>query len=167
MSKTEVEQAKCPCCKAPCTVETEHGHMVFLEDENGERYSEWRHPMKTYRYAHPEPQRLGGEEACLVERLRVWADASDMGRKPDPTDLRREAADTIERLSTLLTAEAVRAEVEREVVGRKVEKRSGDYSFDGEIVAVIRKRSGEIRYAVEDDRGLLLIMNAKQCGVES
>lgn len=30
---------------------------------------------------------------------------------------------------------------------------------------MIVKRSGAVRYAVEDDRGLLLVMNARQCGV--
>lgn len=50
-------------------------------------------------------------------------------------------------------------------VGLPVSKRGGDYEFDGEIRAVIPKRSGEVRYAVEDDRGLLLIMNARQCGL--
>lgn len=51
-------------------------------------------------------------------------------------------------------------------IGLRVEKRSGDYDFDGEVRAVIVKRSGEVRYAVEDDRGLLLVMNARQCGLE-
>lgn len=46
--------------------------------------------------------------------------------------------------------------------GMIVKKRSGDYDFDGVVVAVIKKRSGAIRYAVEDDRGLLLIMNKSQ-----
>lgn len=49
---------------------------------------------------------------------------------------------------------------------RKVSKRGGDYEFDGEIRAVVVKRSGAARYVVEDDRGLLLIMNGKQCGLE-
>lgn len=47
-------------------------------------------------------------------------------------------------------------------IGQKVRKRTGDYQFDGEIIAVIRKKSGAIRYAVEDDRGLVLIMNERQ-----
>lgn len=50
-------------------------------------------------------------------------------------------------------------------IGHRVAKRSGDYEFDGEVVAIIPKRSGAIRYAVEDDRGLLLVMNARQCGL--
>lgn len=58
------------------------------------------------------------------------------------------------------------AQTHEPFIGKKVEKRSGDYRFDGEIRAVIVKRSGEVRYAVEDDRGLLLVMNAKQCGIE-
>lgn len=51
------------------------------------------------------------------------------------------------------------------LIGRAVAKRGGDYEFDGEIRAVIVKRSGAVRYAVEDDRGLLLVMNARQCGL--
>lgn len=51
-------------------------------------------------------------------------------------------------------------------IGHRVTKRGGDYEFDGVIVDVIRKRSGAIRYVVEDDRGLLLIMNAKQVGID-
>lgn len=51
------------------------------------------------------------------------------------------------------------------LIGRPVAKRGGDYEFDGEIRAVIVKRSGAVRYAVEDDRGLLLVMNARQCGL--
>lgn len=47
-------------------------------------------------------------------------------------------------------------------VGKKVKKTSGDYTFEGEIIAIIQKLSGAIRYAVEDDRGLVLIMNEKQ-----
>jgi hypothetical protein len=47
-------------------------------------------------------------------------------------------------------------------IGTKVAKRGGDYDFDGEVVAIITKKSGAIRYAVEDERGLLLIMNERQ-----
>lgn len=46
--------------------------------------------------------------------------------------------------------------------GYKVAKRSGDYTFFGWIVAIFKKRSGQIRYVVEDERGLLLIMNEQQ-----
>lgn len=53
-----------------------------------------------------------------------------------------------------------------EVIGRPVHKSGGDYQFEGEIRAIIPKRSGALRYAVEDDRGLLLIMNASQCGLD-
>jgi len=47
-------------------------------------------------------------------------------------------------------------------LGRAVKKRGGDYQFDGQIIAEVEKLSGERRYVVEDDRGLLLIMNSKQ-----
>lgn len=46
-------------------------------------------------------------------------------------------------------------------VGDRIYKTSGDYSFEGEIMAIIKKRSGAVRYAVEDDRGILMIMNEK------
>ena len=48
-------------------------------------------------------------------------------------------------------------------VGDKVAKRSGDYYFDGIVVGVVRKRDNRsVRYVVEDDNGLLLILNARQ-----
>jgi hypothetical protein len=47
-------------------------------------------------------------------------------------------------------------------VGARVKKSSGDYTFEGEVRAIVCKRSGEVRYVVEDDRGLLMIMSAKQ-----
>jgi hypothetical protein len=43
-----------------------------------------------------------------------------------------------------------------------VVKDGGDYTFEGEIIGVFTKRSGAIRYAVEDDRGLILILNRSQ-----
>jgi hypothetical protein len=52
------------------------------------------------------------------------------------------------------------------LIGYPVSKRGGDYSFTGEIIAVVIKKSGAVRYVVEDDRGLLLIMNGRQCGLE-
>lgn len=50
-------------------------------------------------------------------------------------------------------------------IGTPVRKRGGDYEFDGTIRAVVFKRSGEVRYVVEDERGLLLTMNGRQCGI--
>lgn len=47
-------------------------------------------------------------------------------------------------------------------LGDKVEKRSGDYFFPGEIRAVVVKKSGVIRYVAEDDRGSLHIFRAEQ-----
>jgi hypothetical protein len=47
-------------------------------------------------------------------------------------------------------------------VGMRVAKRSGDYFFEGVIVARFEKRSGQIRFVVEDDRGLLFIFNENQ-----
>lgn len=45
-------------------------------------------------------------------------------------------------------------------VGDEVEKCGGDYRFAGVVVAAFRKRGGQIRYVVEDDRGLLFIFGA-------
>ena len=44
-------------------------------------------------------------------------------------------------------------------VGDRVEKVGGDYRYDGWIVAVVVKRSGQVRYVVEDERGLLFIFS--------
>jgi hypothetical protein len=40
-------------------------------------------------------------------------------------------------------------------VGDEVEKRGGDYSYEGVVRAVVVKASGAVRYVVEDARGLL------------
>ncbi len=45
--------------------------------------------------------------------------------------------------------------------GSKVSKTSGDYKFDGIVVATFQKLSGQTRYVVEDDRGILHIFSAK------
>jgi hypothetical protein len=42
-------------------------------------------------------------------------------------------------------------------IGDPVYKKGGDYTFEGEVRAVLIKRSGERRYVVEDDRGVLHI----------
>ncbi len=47
-------------------------------------------------------------------------------------------------------------------IGDKIYKDKGDYTFEGEIMAVVFKKSGVRRYVVEDDRGLLLIMSENQ-----
>ncbi len=42
----------------------------------------------------------------------------------------------------------------------------GDYSYEGYIVCLfVKKRSGELRFVVEDDNGILFIHNAKQVGL--
>lgn len=46
--------------------------------------------------------------------------------------------------------------------GDRVEKRKGDYTFNGVVVARFAKRSGAERYVVEDDRGLLFIFSQGQ-----
>ena len=44
----------------------------------------------------------------------------------------------------------------------RVFKVGGDYTFEGNIRGIICKKSGQVRYVVEDDRGLLFIFNATQ-----
>jgi len=48
-----------------------------------------------------------------------------------------------------------------DAVGCRVAKVGGDYRFDGVVVAQFAKLSGVIRYAVEDDRGILHIYGPK------
>lgn len=47
-------------------------------------------------------------------------------------------------------------------IGDDVEKLGGDYVFRGTVQSVLRKRSGVIRYVVEDDRGILHVFNGRQ-----
>jgi len=46
-------------------------------------------------------------------------------------------------------------------VGDLVSKVGGDYRFDGTVIGVFVKLSGAVRYAVEDDRGVIHIYSAK------
>ena len=48
--------------------------------------------------------------------------------------------------------------------GDAVTKIGGDYTFDGEVRAVVVKLSGQVRYVVEDDRGQLHIYREDQLG---
>lgn len=50
--------------------------------------------------------------------------------------------------------------------GDFVQKIGGDYSFGGEVVSVFTKKSGVIRYVVEDERGLLFIFNESQLSLK-
>lgn len=47
-------------------------------------------------------------------------------------------------------------------VGDKVEKISGDYTFEGIVVAAFSKLSGKTRYVVENPDGILHIFSEKQ-----
>lgn len=47
-------------------------------------------------------------------------------------------------------------------MGDRVVKDAGDYVFEGVIISVFHKRSGAVRFVVEDDRGLCFIFNAAQ-----
>ncbi len=49
----------------------------------------------------------------------------------------------------------------RFAVGELVKKVGGDYQFEGQVVAAFAKKSGAIRYVVEDDRGVLHIYSDK------
>lgn len=46
--------------------------------------------------------------------------------------------------------------------GDRVHKDRGDYCFEGEVRSVVVKRSGAIRYVVENNEGLLLILSENQ-----
>lgn len=46
-------------------------------------------------------------------------------------------------------------------LGDEVHKVGGDYAFQGWIVAKFNKRSGVVRYVVEDDRGVLHVYSEK------
>lgn len=46
-------------------------------------------------------------------------------------------------------------------VGDYVRKESGDYRFEGWVDCVFPKRSGQVRYVVEDNRGVLFIFAEK------
>jgi hypothetical protein len=52
-------------------------------------------------------------------------------------------------------------------VGTKVAKTGGDYTFHGEVVAVFSKRSGQVRYVIENDEGILHIFSGKQLSINS
>jgi len=42
----------------------------------------------------------------------------------------------------------------------RVIKDGGDYTFRGQVVAIFQKRSGAVRYVVENDDGILHIFSA-------
>ena len=46
-------------------------------------------------------------------------------------------------------------------VGDKVQKVGGDYKFEGIVVCVFQKLSGQVRLVVEDDRGVLHVYSEK------
>ena len=46
-------------------------------------------------------------------------------------------------------------------VGDCVEKTGGDYTFEGAVVSVFEKSSGQVRLVVEDDRGVLHIYSER------
>ena len=46
-------------------------------------------------------------------------------------------------------------------IGQAVRKVGGDYTFEGTVIGVFFKKSGVVRYAVEDDRGVIHIYSDK------
>jgi len=50
-------------------------------------------------------------------------------------------------------------EVPQFALGALVEKVGGDYTYEGEVVGVVHKLKGQVRYVVEDARGMLFIFN--------
>lgn len=50
-------------------------------------------------------------------------------------------------------------------VGDTVERVGSDYTFVGTVVSKFNKLSGEVRYVVEDDRGILFIWSEKNMRV--
>jgi len=51
---------------------------------------------------------------------------------------------------------------ERYFEGQSVQKIGGDYTFQGTIVAIFYKRSGQVRCVVENREGILHIFNLNQ-----
>lgn len=47
-------------------------------------------------------------------------------------------------------------------VGDSVEKNSGDYFYEGVVVSRFQKLSGAVRYVIENEDGVLMIMNEGQ-----
>lgn len=47
-------------------------------------------------------------------------------------------------------------------VGDLVVKDRGDYVYAGEVRSVVVKRSGQVRYVVENGAGMLMIFSASQ-----
>jgi hypothetical protein len=58
--------------------------------------------------------------------------------------------------------EMVNREMARFTEGQRVVKETGDYKFEGEIRSVFSKRSGAIRYCVENDEGIIHIFSEHQ-----
>jgi hypothetical protein len=47
----------------------------------------------------------------------------------------------------------------------RVRVQGNDYAYNGEVVAMVVKCSGAVRYVVEDENGRLFIHNGKQIGL--
>lgn len=91
-----------------------------------------------------------------------WTDGSKAGEVFGEWPTRAAAEAFLEELlaKSNRAVEQVAVPVEPDVkfpVGTLVSKVGGDYRFDGWVVGVMRKRSGVIRYNVEDDRGVVHI----------
>ena len=51
------------------------------------------------------------------------------------------------------------------IVGDTVEKTSGDYTFEGIVVALFQKKAGQTRVVVENSQGILHIFAPSQLRV--
>jgi hypothetical protein len=56
----------------------------------------------------------------------------------------------------------VNREMAKFTEGQRVVKETGDYTFEGDIRSVFSKRSGAIRYCVENDEGVIHIFSEHQ-----
>lgn len=53
-------------------------------------------------------------------------------------------------------------EISAHAIGRKVQIKGKDYTYDGWVVAAFNKRSGVVRYVIEDANGRCFIHNVAQ-----
>lgn len=113
-------------------------------------------------------------QACRV-REAVWRFAVEFGPLADAANELLEAcgrlggdagqvvAEAYEKVKAALWMEPGRPDLPLAefASGDHVEKVGGDYTFVGVVVAAFPKLSGQVRYVVEDDRGVLHIYSAK------
>lgn len=106
--------------------------------------------------------------------LRSWIHYCDVRRDKSTQKEHRDLANKIwkilcEKYPFLKSFDYKEPKVTRPLsfkVGDRVRKKSGDYNFYGEVISVIKKRNGHVRFAVEnvstDSAGMIHIFNAYQ-----